>query len=44
MPTATSARGQLQPMMPAQGSIISDTTHFTGGQVRSPNACLAKHS
>ena len=26
-------------MMPAQGSTISDTTHFTGGQVRSPT-CL----
>ena len=33
MPTATSTRRQLQPMMPAQGSTISDTTHFTGGQV-----------
>ena len=33
LPTATSTRRQLQPMLPAQESAISESTHFTGGQV-----------
>ena len=33
LPTATSTCRQLQPMLPAQESAISETTHFTGGQV-----------
>ncbi|CAL5222836.1 g5260 [Coccomyxa viridis] len=42
LPTATSTRRQLQPMLPAQESAISESTHFTGGQVLLPSGPVPK--